>query len=163
MSVSSLGESVYSNYSLNHRGYKNNVYDGIPTRSFAHNRKFLNMPSLRPTPVKKSISQNKLRAGDLLPENNLDIVIDARKIVEVRDDTPNYLKPELSQSENVLAAFKLATSVYSPISFKLKPTIKTSKVNKYCRNFLKKYEVQDKFANHVQRSLKQITYNINIV
>jgi Ca2+-binding EF-hand superfamily protein len=103
-----LGESVYSNFSLN-RGYKNNVYDGIPTRSFAHNRKFLNMPTLNAIPITKEFDKRKIRAGDLLPENNLEIVIEARKIVEVRDDTPNYLKPEVSQSVNVLAAFNLAS------------------------------------------------------
>ena len=67
------------------------------------------MPSLNAIPITREIDKKKIRAGDLLPENNLDIVIEARKIVEVRDDTPNYLKPEVSQSVNVLATFNIAT------------------------------------------------------
>ena len=65
------------------------------------------MPTLNAIPITKD--KRKIRAGNLLPENNLEIVIEARKIVEVRDDTPNYLKPEVSQSVNVLAAFNLAS------------------------------------------------------
>lgn len=67
------------------------------------------MPTLNAIPITKEFDKRKIRAGDLLPENNLEIVIEARKIVEVRDDTPNYLKPEVSQSVNVLAAFNLAS------------------------------------------------------
>ena len=67
------------------------------------------MPSLNAIPITKEFDKRKIRVGDLLPENNIEIVIEARKIVEVREDTPNYLKPEVSQSVNVLAAFNLAS------------------------------------------------------